>query len=129
MSLSALSHSSLSERRGILYFFFLLVITAFIFFKNESNLSLLGGMTILWGLFGFYRYLYFSGYDNQKIPTILTLPSRILFGFHQQRENNIERILERFLQKEISISLLLTCLLYTSPSPRDGLLSRMPSSA
>ena len=25
--------------------------------------------------------------------------------------------------------LLLTCLLYTSPSPRDGLLSRMPSSA
>ena len=26
-------------------------------------------------------------------------------------------------------SLLKTCLLYTSPSPRDGLLSRMPSSA
>ena len=25
--------------------------------------------------------------------------------------------------------LLMTCLLYTSPSPRDGLLSRMPSSA
>ena len=25
--------------------------------------------------------------------------------------------------------LLLGCLLYTSPSPRDGLLSRMPSSA
>ena len=25
--------------------------------------------------------------------------------------------------------LILTCLLYTSPSPRDGLLSRMPSSA
>ena len=26
-------------------------------------------------------------------------------------------------------SIQLTCLLYTSPSPRDGLLSRMPSSA
>ena len=26
-------------------------------------------------------------------------------------------------------ALCLTCLLYTSPSPRDGLLSRMPSSA
>ena len=25
--------------------------------------------------------------------------------------------------------LILSCLLYTSPSPRDGLLSRMPSSA
>ena len=31
---------------------------------------------------------------------------------------------------KISIALLITtCLLYTSPSPRDGLLSRMPSSA
>ena len=27
------------------------------------------------------------------------------------------------------VALYLTCLLYTSPSPRDGLLSRMPSSA
>ena len=27
------------------------------------------------------------------------------------------------------IHAILTCLLYTSPSPRDGLLSRMPSSA
>ena len=26
-------------------------------------------------------------------------------------------------------TLILSCLLYTSPSPRDGLLSRMPSSA
>ena len=26
-------------------------------------------------------------------------------------------------------SMVLSCLLYTSPSPRDGLLSRMPSSA
>ena len=27
------------------------------------------------------------------------------------------------------VTLAITCLLYTSPSPRDGLLSRMPSSA
>ena len=31
--------------------------------------------------------------------------------------------------KESIKSLFLNCLLYTSPSPRDGLLSRMPSSA
>ena len=31
--------------------------------------------------------------------------------------------------KEKIIELLECCLLYTSPSPRDGLLSRMPSSA
>ena len=33
------------------------------------------------------------------------------------------------IKQEISNMLLQTCLLYTSPSPRDGLLSRMPSSA
>ena len=30
---------------------------------------------------------------------------------------------------EMRFSIVKTCLLYTSPSPRDGLLSRMPSSA
>ena len=29
----------------------------------------------------------------------------------------------------VAVRLPITCLLYTSPSPRDGLLSRMPSSA
>ena len=33
------------------------------------------------------------------------------------------------VQEEIMDALLYICLLYTSPSPRDGLLSRMPSSA
>ena len=33
------------------------------------------------------------------------------------------------LLKDLQDQLNLTCLLYTSPSPRDGLLSRMPSSA
>ena len=28
-----------------------------------------------------------------------------------------------------AVAAIATCLLYTSPSPRDGLLSRMPSSA
>ena len=31
--------------------------------------------------------------------------------------------------ESVKASIPLTCLLYTSPSPRDGLLSRMPSSA
>ena len=33
------------------------------------------------------------------------------------------------LVKEVQGVPYITCLLYTSPSPRDGLLSRMPSSA
>ena len=34
-----------------------------------------------------------------------------------------------FVQEEVKSREPITCLLYTSPSPRDGLLSRMPSSA
>ena len=34
-----------------------------------------------------------------------------------------------FLVKQAEEPWFQTCLLYTSPSPRDGLLSRMPSSA
>ena len=33
------------------------------------------------------------------------------------------------ISKESPIAVVESCLLYTSPSPRDGLLSRMPSSA
>ena len=33
------------------------------------------------------------------------------------------------ISKELNLHSSRTCLLYTSPSPRDGLLSRMPSSA
>ena len=32
-------------------------------------------------------------------------------------------------QEHLGLPVFNTCLLYTSPSPRDGLLSRMPSSA
>ena len=33
------------------------------------------------------------------------------------------------IAKAADVTILNICLLYTSPSPRDGLLSRMPSSA
>ena len=43
-------------------------------------------------------------------------------------KNRITKLaLERTKCKDLTN--LFTCLLYTSPSPRDGLLSRMPSSA
>ena len=38
--------------------------------------------------------------------------------------------LKKIIQENKELNLLVkSCLLYTSPSPRDGLLSRMPSSA
>ena len=44
-----------------------------------------------------------------------------IHGLHDN--NNITRI------QHYTMNLYKDCLLYTSPSPRDGLLSRMPSSA
>ena len=49
-----------------------------------------------------------------------------------------QREIENYIRKKFSegslkegqtIEISMVCLLYTSPSPRDGLLSRMPSSA
>ena len=45
----------------------------------------------------------------------------------KRREISKEEILERCLYKHLSR--ISSCLLYTSPSPRDATLSRMPSSA
>ena len=51
----------------------------------------------------------------------------------QALRQEIDQLRQEFqtLQKQYGdrLTALETCLLYTSPSPRDGLLSRMPSSA
>ena len=46
-------------------------------------------------------------------------------------EHSVEKAIEQYRKiREIpDVELTENCLLYTSPSPRDGLLSRMPSSA
>ena len=48
-----------------------------------------------------------------------------LYGRYLEGQENIDEAIQAYRQAaEIDL-----CLLYTSPSPRDGLLSRMPSSA
>ena len=47
----------------------------------------------------------------------------------QKIEGEIDSLLELGHLKSIRLDEMKSCLLYTSPSPRDGLLSRMPSSA
>ena len=60
--------------------------------------------------------------------------------FCQYHTDGVERMYLKYLVTEADITRMTTdssesitqgsvCLLYTSPSPRDGLLSRMPSSA
>ena len=57
----------------------------------------------------------------------------IYLGDCVNNADNIIHIAESLAKKDVQLvvfpELCITCLLYTSPSPRDGLLSRMPSSA
>ena len=43
--------------------------------------------------------------------------------------NKLDEKIKRVIEKLGLVLLIIPCLLYTSPSPRDRLLSRMPSSA
>ena len=55
---------------------------------------------------------------------------RCIYDYDGLSENEIEHSAEFDRKaKEEPDSVAMVCLLYTSPSPRDGLLSRMPSSA
>ena len=53
------------------------------------------------------------------------------FGGHiEPGEHPIHAALREFDEESLGVfNTYISCLLYTSPSPRDGLLSRMPSSA
>ena len=55
----------------------------------------------------------------------------LFFGFGEKGYNPHQFVMNE-LEEDITLVPMdetFTCLLYTSPSPRDGLLSRMPSSA
>ena len=73
---------------------------------TPDSQELFGGLTLLGSRFGI---AFSNDPDKQNNTLFADLSGNQPFG--------------------IGISLKYTCLLYTSPSPRDGLLSRMPSSA
>ena len=49
--------------------------------------------------------------------------------FQNTRANKLERVMAIPEERFVRIFQAMSCLLYTSPSPRDATLSRMPSSA
>ena len=73
--------------------------------------------------------------DQDYLVTFGIAPTSPETGYgYVERGNPIESLgfeLQRFVEKPSSqlAAEYIACLLYTSPSPRDGLLSRMPSSA
>ena len=67
-----------------------------------------------------------SSYKKKKNNVVVI--SSAMSGVTNELVNKSKLISNNFDKAEYD-ALLSTCLLYTSPSPRDGLLSRMPSSA
>ena len=61
-------------------------------------------------------YGYYNRKSNDNLPTLTAIA--------EMSEADVNSLLPGY-----HIDQLRDCLLYTSPSPRDGLLSRMPSSA
>ena len=71
------------------------------------------------------------GIDTIFDPTVLGLGRYIprIKSIADQVDLNIVVATGLYTYNDIPFQFHYTCLLYTSPSPRDGLLSRMPSSA
>ena len=64
--------------------------------------------------------------EDQKYIKLLDLNAQI----YTESNFNCKHIhLDSKSDEKVFMVAFRTCLLYTSPSPRDGLLSRMPSSA
>ena len=78
---------------------------------------------------------------DEKIGEISSDYLKVISGYAQglnsYAENNPDKVLykklfpitPKMMMMYSQLQLFISCLLYTSPSPRDGLLSRMPSSA
>ena len=62
--------------------------------------------------------------QGRAITTLADVINRANIGFEVMHERNAHNF-----PLDLASGDAIPCLLYTSPSPRDGLLSRMPSSA
>ena len=73
----------------------------------------------------------YRGFRFSAVLDELQLKHEIVLDdeFNQRFRQRAARHFEGRLQPVADVAESLGCLLYTSPSPRDGLLSRMPSSA
>ena len=67
--------------------------------------------------------------ENDVSSDAIKQSETILLEGYLWDEGEPKKAFEKAIQSANKVAMSLSCLLYTSPSPRDGLLSRMPSSA
>ena len=85
------------------------------FFINNKKNFIVGFSIILILIIGYLSIKEIKAQNKIKLANKFNI-TKINFGL-EDRQKTINQLID------------LICLLYTSPSPRDGLLSRMPSSA
>ena len=71
----------------------------------------------------------FKGLKNMNKAFRISLMAISLVLISCEIPENLNDNPNEITVSDVDANLFLNCLLYTSPSPRDGLLSRMPSSA
>ena len=98
-----------------------------------THASILGAVRVILGPligFGLIKYLNLDGFAAGVLLIQSCMPSAVLtylVGSMYSEKKVVDSVASVIVTS--TIMSFITCLLYTSPSPRDGLLSRMPSSA
>ena len=76
-----------------------------------------------------YHTILVKNISNINNSTITTTPTSLAYEYAEASESRRQELLTEALSSEVENAIDRTCLLYTSPSPRDRTRSRMPSSA
>ena len=77
-----------------------------------------------------YTHITVERSHQDKIATVTMRRPEVHNAFNTQLVNDLQAAFtDLSTDTQLHAVVLTGCLLYTSPSPRDGLLSRMPSSA
>lgn len=101
-----------NERRSFLFFLFLVLATAGIVADKSVNSTLFAIFAIMWGLFGFFRLVYFMQDNSSKSQNIINLPSRILFGMDERALERRDSVLNRLTHRDIRFWFFGICIFF-----------------
>ena len=134
----------LAEDGGLALLAALIVVMLYILFRFTKQFSvgavsaLVHDVLIVIGLFSIFGWTFdltvlaaLLAVIGYSLNDTIVVSDRIRENFRSMRKGSTIEVINQSLNQTLGRTLVtsLTCLLYTSPSPRDATLSRMPSSA